>query len=165
MGDRFRNWRDQTLFDKATGGYRELSQLRLRPNETGFNLGKDVGKSDTFTGSLVNLAQGKWDEISDKGIDKLETFFDSVRLAFKGPQEARREAALDAWKGLRDVTMRQAGIVTPQEMYQKEVERRDFAEQWTRLHSGWWKTESTHGDWSRSDKTNIKDDQPEQKLP
>jgi hypothetical protein len=174
MRDRFtRDWYDRTNFDRGTGSREsfETTQFRIRTgDETGLNLGKDVGKSDTLYGSLLNLAQGKVDQISDVGADKLKSTFELLRTVMETkPDRVGTDVAKEINEYVLTAVLNKFGFETGKQWAEREareeIERREFADKWTESHANWWRSESDHADWQRYDKTRVKGEPPEQRLP
>ena len=144
--DRFRDWTERYLVDKATsitsesGNYDATKSFNIRVrNGDKYNLGSDIGLARSLPDALIKIVQFKFNEISDEGRGNLLGLIDLAiaTITSDEPTDGIQLLAKTARKSLV-VKPENNGLPTVKSMFEQTEERR-FSDRWLPRTQNWWR--------------------------
>jgi hypothetical protein len=145
---RFSDWFDKDWFKKGTEATSDSDDFRLRSSKDRFNLGPDVGKARDFFDVVQKVMAGKFDDISDEGLEKYESVLDTVRELFDAAYSEPGElSATRAGENFAEFINQAVFGETTQQLIDRQVaeieKHQESVSKQLELHRDWWRSENT----------------------
>jgi hypothetical protein len=145
---RFSDWFDKGWHKKGTEATSDSDDFRLRSSKDRFNLGPDVGKAHEFFDVVKAVMEGRFNDISDEGLEKFELVLDTIREVFEAAYSEPGElSGARAGESFAEFVNEAVYGETSQQQLDRlvgEIEKRqEFVSKQLELNRDWWRSENT----------------------